>query len=117
MRAELYRPDAPDATVAVATWSGGRASIQAVEEPIEGLDRVLRPTAVAVDDTSLTHPGTHGGSVLEPGSYAWFRGALLVRAPELGLSVRFVADSVRGGWDPASQSEAFDERIDRLTAS
>lgn len=117
MRAELYRPDVPDATIAVATWSGGRATLEVVGEPVDGLDRLLRPIAVVVDDPSLRRPGTHGESVLEPGSSEWFRGALFTRAPGLGLAVRFVGESVRGGWDPASQYEAFEERIDRLTSS
>jgi len=55
--------------------------------------------------------------MLEPGSTQWFRAALLARAPGLNLAVRFVADRVDGGWDPAQQFGGFGERIDRLTSS
>jgi hypothetical protein len=72
---------------------------------------------VVVDDTSLRRPGTHGASLLEPGSGEWFRAALLTRAGALGLAVRFVAERVEGGWDPAQQFGAFEERVDRLTSS
>jgi len=117
MRAELYRPDDPDTTVAVATWSAERASLEPVGEAVEGLERLLRPTPVVVDDASLIRAGTHGESLLEPGSSRWFRAALLTRAGALGLAVRFVAETVEGGWDPASQYQAFDEWVDRLTSS
>ena len=117
MRAELYRHDDPKTSVAVAVWAGGRASIEAAGEPVDGLDALLSPTPVVVDDTSLRRPGTHGPSLLEPGSGEWFRAALLTRADSLGLVVRFVADHVEGGWDPAQQFGAFEERVDRLTSS
>jgi hypothetical protein len=117
VRAELYRPDDPDATVAVANWAGGRASVEPVGEAMEGLEHLLRPTPVVVDDPSLRRPGTHGSSLLEPGSGEWFRAALLTRAEALGLAVRFVAEIVEGGWDPAQQFGGFEERVDRLTSS
>ena len=117
MRAELYRPEDPETTVAVATWSGGRASIEALDGPVEGLERLLRPTPVVVDEPALRRPGTHGSSMLEPGSGEWFRAALLTRAETLGLAVRFVAETVEGGWDPAQQFGRFEERVDRLTSS
>lgn len=117
MRAELYRSDDPETAVAVATWSGGRASVEALGGAVEGLERLLRPTSVVVDDPSLRRPGTHGESVLEAGSGEWFRAALLTRAPTLGLAVRFVAQTVEGGWDPAQQFGTFEERVDRLTSS
>jgi len=117
MRAELYRPDDPETTVAVATWSGGRASVEPVSGAVEGLDTLLRPIPVVVDDAALRRPGTHGASLLEPGSGEWFRAALLTRAESLGLAVRFVAERVEGGWDPAQQFGAFEERVDRLTSS
>ena len=116
MRAELYRPDDPDTPVAVATWSGGRASVEALDGAPEGLERLLHPTPVVVDDPSLRRPGTHGASLLEPGSGGWFRAALLTRAEAIGLSVRFVAETVEGGWDPAQQYGRFEDRIDRLTS-
>jgi len=117
MRAELYRHDDPETPVAVATWAGGRASVEPAGEPVQGLDALLRPTPVVVDDTSLRRPGAHGASLLEPGSGEWFRAALLTRAESLGLAVRFVAERVEGGWDPAQQFGAFEERVDRLTSS
>jgi len=54
--------------------------------------------------------------LLEPGSSAWFRAALLTRARALGLSVRFVAPEIVGGWDPAAAYRTFDEQIERLTS-
>jgi hypothetical protein len=117
MRAELYLPDDPETTVAVATWSGGRAYVEPTGRPVEGLDTLLRPTPVVVDDPSLRRPGTHGASLLEPGSGEWFRAALLTRAEAVGLAVRFVAGRVEGGWDPAQQFGGFEERVDRLTSS
>jgi hypothetical protein len=116
VRAELYRPEDPETTVAVATWSDGQASVEPTGEPVEGLERLLRPTPVVVDDPSLRRPGTHGESVLEAGSSEWFRAALLARARELGLAVRFVARTVEGGWDPAQQFGTFQGRVDRLTS-
>lgn len=117
MRAELYRPEDPETTLAVATWSDGRASVEAVGGSVKGIDRLLRPTSVVVDDPSLRRPGTHGSSLLEPGSGEWFRAALLTRAQALGLAVRFVAETVEGGWDPAQQFGRFEDRVDRLTSS
>ncbi len=115
MRAELYRPEEPD-LVAVATWSNGRPSLEVIEE-VPGLNDLLRPTPVVTDDASLRGPGTSGEVVLEPGSSAWFRAALLSRAPALGLSVRFVAERITGGWDPAAAYATFDEEVDRLASS
>jgi hypothetical protein len=117
MRAELYRPDDPETAVALATWVDGRASVESVGEPVEGLDALLRATAVVVDDAALRRPGAHGASLLEAGSGEWFRAALLTRAEGLGLAVRFVAERVEGGWDPAQQFGAFEEQVDRLTSS
>jgi hypothetical protein len=71
---------------------------------------------VVVDDAALRRAGTHGESLLEPGSSAWFRAALLTRAPALGLAVRFVAERIEGGWDPALQFGGFEERVDRFTS-
>lgn len=117
MRAELYRPDDPATSVAVARWSEGRASLEVLDPSVEGLDALLRPTPIVVDDPSLRASGTHGESLLEPGSSAWFRAALLMRAEALGLRVRFVAMEIVGGWDPAASYRPFDEQIDRLTSS
>ena len=87
MRAELYRPDAPESVVAIATWSDGRANLEVLDPSIERLDTLVRPTPVVVDDPSLRPPGTHGESLLEPGSSAWFRAAVQTRAEPLGLRV------------------------------
>jgi hypothetical protein len=117
MRAELYRPDDPATTVAVATWADGRSRIEPGEGSIEGLDGLLRPVPVVVEDPSFRHPGTHGSSLLEPGSAEWFRAALLSRSETLGLAVRFVVETVVGGWDPAREYGSFRDRADRLPSS
>lgn len=116
MRAKLYRPDAPETPVAVATWSGGRAHLEVLDGSVSGVESMLRPTPVVVDDPSLRRLGTHGASLLEPGSYQWFRAALLSRAEPLGLKVRFVAEEIVGGWDPAAAYRTFDDEIERLTS-
>ncbi len=116
MRAEVYRPDAPESPVAVATWSGGRSHLEVLDATVPGLDRLLKPTPVVVDDPSLRAPGTSGPSLLEPGSYPWFREAMRSRGVALGLNVRFVADRIVGGWDPAASYRGFDEQIERLTS-
>jgi hypothetical protein len=117
IRAELYRPDAPDAVVAVATWSPAGPSLDVRESTAEGIDRLFRPTPVVVEDASLRQLGARGESLLQPGSLAWFRAALQTRAPELGLAVRFVAEDVRNGWDPASNYRTFEEQSARLASS
>ncbi len=116
MRAELYRAEDPQAVVAAATWSNGRASLEVLDASVPGLDALLRPTPVVVDDPSLRGPGTSGESVLEPGSLDWFRQALVTRAGSLGLGVRFVAAEIVGGWDPAANYRRFDEQIERLSS-
>lgn len=116
MRAELYRPEDPDLVVAVVTWKQGRPSLEVLEE-VPGLDRVLRPTPVVTDDASLRPPGARGEVLLDPGSAPWFRAALLMRAPALGLAVRFVAERLSGGWDPAAAYASFEEQVERLAPS
>jgi hypothetical protein len=115
VRAELYRPDASDDVLAVATWEGSRAELQMKDPSIEGLDRILRPTPVVVDDPSLRGPAASGPVLLQPGGLEWFRAALLTRAPSLGLGVRFVAERAAGGWDPAAQYRTFDQQVERLS--
>jgi hypothetical protein len=117
VRAELYRPGPPEEPVAVATWSHGRVALEVVDPSAQGLDALLRPTPVVVDDPSLRRPGTRGESLLEPGSFAWFRTALVQRAEGLGLRVRFVAPQIVGGWDPAASNRSFDEEVERLASS
>jgi hypothetical protein len=114
IRAELYRHDTPEEVVAVATWRDGSGRIEATGEAIDGLDSLLRPTPVVVDDAALRPLGTHGDVALSPGSPVWFRAALSLRAGSLGLSVRFVAEDVRNGWDPAANYRTFEEQIGRL---
>ncbi|HEU4355626.1 MAG TPA: hypothetical protein VFT27_08570 [Actinomycetota bacterium] len=116
MRAELYRPEEPETVVAVATWDGSSARIEPAGDPPPGLDAILRPVPVVVDDPSLRWPGTRGETLLEPGTFEWFRSALLARAPALGLSVRFVVSVREGGWDPAAQYRTFEEQVERLTS-
>jgi hypothetical protein len=115
VRAELHRPDAHDAVVAIATWDGAQARLDLKDPSVPGLDRILRTTPIVTDDPSLRHPGTSGPVVLQPGDLEWFRAALLTRAPEIGLTVRFVSDSVVGGYDPASQYRSFEEQVERLS--
>jgi ABC-type microcin C transport system duplicated ATPase subunit YejF len=81
------------------------------------LGSLLKATPVVVDDPSLRRPGTSGASLLEPGSSEWFRAALLERSEPLGLKVRFVAEEIVGGWDPAAAYRTFGEEIERLTSS
>jgi hypothetical protein len=116
VRAELHRPDAPDEVVAVATWDGTQAGLDVRDPSVHGLDRILRPMPIAIDDASLRKLGTSGPVVLQPGDLEWFRAALLTRAPELGLAVRFVSESIVGGFDPASQYRSFEEQVERLTS-
>ena len=116
MRAELFRPDAPDDVVAVATWDAGRSEIRATGDAIDGLERILRATPVAVPDGASSQIGASGDTLEAPGSPEWFRAALLDRAPALGLAVRFVEDDVRNGWDPAANYRTFEQQAWRLAS-
>jgi len=115
VRAELFRPDAPDAVVAVATWDDGRSSLEATES-IEGLDRILRATPVVVPGGFPQQLGATGDTLEQPGTLEWFRAALLERAPTFGLAVRFVAADVRNGWDPAANYRTFEQQEWRLAS-
>jgi hypothetical protein len=118
VRAELYRPPAsegaPEDVVAVATWRDAAIDLDVRDRSIPGLADIARPTPVVVDDASLRPLGTRGEVVLQPGDLEWFLAAMRVRAEALGLSVRFVSERTRGGWDPASQYRRFDEQVERL---
>ncbi len=116
MRAELYRPDAPEEVVAVATWDGSAAHLEPGPDAPEGLGAILRPTPLVIDDPSLRAQGTRGEVLLEPGSLPWFRAALQTRSEALGLAVRFVPGVREGGWDPAGTSGTFEEQVGRLTS-
>jgi hypothetical protein len=35
----------------------------------------------------------------------------------MGLAVRFVADEIDNGWDPASNYRTFGQQVDRLATS
>ncbi|MGH2658693.1 MAG: hypothetical protein ACRDHS_03255 [Actinomycetota bacterium] len=115
MRAELYRPDSSEDVLAVATWEAGKGHLEVADPSVSGLEAILRPTPIAVDDASLRRLGTHGPTVLEPGDLEWFRAALLTRAADLGLAVRFVFGRREGGWDPAAQYRTFEEQVGRLS--
>jgi hypothetical protein len=115
VRAELYRPEAPDEVVAVAVWNGRSVDLDVRDPSPAEVERIFRPTPVVVDDPSQRRPGARGAVVLEPGDLAWFRAALLARAPVLGLAVRFVVTAGEGGWDPAGDYRTFSQQIDRLT--
>lgn len=117
MRAELYRPEDPERTVAVATWTPGGSNLEVADPTAGRIDRVLRATPVVVEDASLRSLGTHGETLLHPGSLEWFRAALIARAGELGLGVRFVRERIQGGWDPAAAYRTFEEQVDRLASS
>ena len=117
MRAELYRSDDPEAVVAVVAWDGRRATLEPAAGAPGGLEAILRPTPVVVEDASLRRQGTHGETLLQPGTFEWFRAALLTRAGGFGLGVRFVPGERSGGWDPAAQYRTFEEQVSRLTAS
>lgn len=117
MRAELYRSDDPDAVVAVAAWDRGRVDLEVLEPSIEGLSDLLRPMPIVVDDPSLRGPGTRGEALLEPGSFGWFRDAVVARAEALGLRVRFVTREIVGGWDPAAAYRSFEEQVERSVSS
>jgi hypothetical protein len=118
MRAELYRSapaeGEPVTVVAIATWRDGRASIESLDASVAGLDAVVRPTAVAIDDPALRSQGTAGEVLLQPGDRVWFVAAVRTRAAALGLSARFVPDAGPGGWDPASEYRTFDQQVEKL---
>jgi hypothetical protein len=119
VRAEIFRPDAPDDAddvVAVATWADGVVRLEARDASVDGLERLLRSTAVVVPGGFPRRPGTSGDTVLQPGSPEWFREALLTRTEPLGLGVRFVAEDVTNGWDPAANYRTFAQQDRRLAA-
>lgn len=109
MRAELFRPDAPDEVLAVLVWDGDRAVIERGAD-LPGITAILRPTPVQVDDPALRRPGTSGSSVLTPGNLGWFRAAVSTRAAALGYGVRLATGPIVGGWDPASAYREFEDR-------
>jgi hypothetical protein len=117
VRAEIYRPEDPATVVAIARWSPGGSTLEQTGPDVDGIDRLLRRIPVVVTDPALLPQGAHGETVLQPGSLEWFRAALGARAQELGLAVRFVAEDVRNGWDPAANYRTFSEQAERLASS
>ena len=105
MRAELYRPDAPEHVVAVAQWRDGRVHIDRADDP-EVVARIFRPAPVAIDDPAHRSAGTSGRTVVEPGDLEWFRLAAVVRGRQEGLEARLVSESP-GGWDPALDPQTY----------
>ena len=116
MRAELFRPETPDVVVAIATWEAGRASLEILDDTIAGLGLLLRPTPVVVTQGLPHQLGTSGEIVEQPGSPEWFRAALSARCEALGLRVRFVAEDVRNGWDPAANYRTFEQQEWKLAS-
>lgn len=101
MRAEFFRREEPERSVAVAQWDGVRAEIRGADDDVRAsVERILRRSSVVVDDPSRRALGTSGPVVVEPGDLDWFFAAAWVRGEEEGLSVRFATDTP-GGWDPA----------------
>jgi hypothetical protein len=101
VRAEFFRPDSPDQVVGVAEWDGRGARISTEDDEVrKTLERVFRPSPVAITDEALLPRGTRGETVIEPGDLQWFLAAARLRAEKEGLGVRLVTDTP-GGWDPA----------------
>jgi hypothetical protein len=117
IRAELSRQGDPETVVAVATWDGTSPHVELTGDEVAGIDSLFRATPVVVEDASLRRLGSHGVVVLQPGSLEWFRAALQVRAPELGLAVRFVTDRIENGWDPAANYRTFEQQARRLAST
>ncbi len=115
MKAEFYRPDAPQDVVGSASWRSGGVEIQMGSEEIRrSLQRIFRRTPVAIDDPSLRPFGTEGPVVLQPEMLTWFQAAAQTRSQAEGLSVRLVGDEQGGiGFDPAGAYLPFFQAIER----
>jgi hypothetical protein len=119
VRIEFHRPDDEEKrTVATAVWDGHAAAVSSEDEDLRAsVQRVFRPTPVAIDDPSYRSMGTSGVVVVAPGDLGWFRAAAIVRAPaEAGLVPRFVPEIVENGYDPAGNYRGFEEQVERLSA-
>jgi hypothetical protein len=116
MRVEFFRPNAPDEVVGRARWDGRRAVIEAEDDAVkQQVAEVFRLTPVVVEDASMRSLGSHGTSVLQPGSLEWFRAAALTRAGRVGLAARMVPEFAPGtGWDPAADYRTFRNQIRHL---
>jgi hypothetical protein len=112
MRAEFFRRDDPKAVVGTALWEARLVRVHSDDPGVhEALQRVFRPTPVAVDDPTLRDPAAGGVSVVEPGDLHWFRTAAVVRGPREDLGVRFVTETP-GGWDPAGAYRPLEAWVD-----
>ena len=116
MKVEFHLPDDPETVVATALWVDGRVKIETDDEALAAqLADAYRPTPVVTDDASYRRLGTHGESVLQPGSLEWFRAASQVRAPLVtGLMSRLVPGISEGGFDPAAGYRRFESTLERL---
>ena len=106
----------PSASVATAEWTGRDVELHVADDTArDALERILRPTPVSTDDGSYRRLGTHGDSVLQPGTLEWFRAASFARAPLEGLVARVVPSVELGaGWDPAAQYRTFEDAVERF---
>src|ERR687883_41317 len=103
MRAEFYRPEAPEEPIGSAAWTGGTTGVRIAartEDDRRVLEYVFRPTPVVDDDPSLRVFGTTGPATLQPGTFRWFEAVARIRGLSRGLDVRLIADEERRamGW-------------------
>ena len=113
MRAEFFRPDAPDEVVGSAEWDGRRAVLRAEDDDVRAtLQRVFRVSPVVTPDPAARPTGSRADAILEPGTLEWFREAAVVRGDAEGLSARFVS-TTPGGWDPAGSYLPMEQWVSR----
>jgi hypothetical protein len=115
VRAEFYRPDAPEVVLGAGVWTGSGVDVVAEDDDVrEAIRRIFRPAAVAVDDPALRTAGTAGPVVLSPGGVQWFTAAARNRSDEEGLAVRLAAGWGGGaGFDPAGAYRPFAGVVER----
>jgi hypothetical protein len=107
VRAEFFRADAPDRVVGVAVWDGRRVQIETADPQVrQALERVFKPSSIAVEEPSMRAGGTSGPIVVAPGDEDWFRSAARLRGERERLSLRLVVDRPRG-WDPALDPQTY----------
>jgi hypothetical protein len=114
MRVEFYRPDDEEQqAIATAVWDGRHVVIECDDDELAGtIARIYRKTPVVTDDASYRRLGTHGDVVIQPSDLEWFRAATQARSQrEAGLVPRFVAGSIEGGFDPASNYRRFSDQM------
>jgi hypothetical protein len=118
MKVEFVRGEGEERTVVgTAEWRSGHVAVDAEDAGVRAsLERVFRATPVVIDDGSYRQLGTRGEVLVQPGDLEWFRAVALARAPaEAGLTPRFIAEDVRGGYDPAANYRSFEEQVERIT--